>query len=192
MSPRPAYLATLLFGVSFVAPVAMAAGSEGGDPVFTPAGWVYRVFNFLIVAGAVVWVFRKLNKPFRHRAESIAESIQQAARAREEAQQRLRQIEEKWSRIEEEVDAMRALAQKDAAAEAERIRALAREEVRKIERAADAEIESSERAARMELKALAARLAVERAESLIRTQLTPGLHEAVFRSFVQELSRSVN
>ena len=83
---------------------------------------------------------------------------------------------------------MRQAAQREAAAEAERIRATAQDEANKIERAAQAEIEAAERAARMELKALAARLAVERAEALIRQQMTPQTETALLQSFTKNLA----
>jgi F0F1-type ATP synthase membrane subunit b/b' len=72
------------------------------------------------------------------------------------------------------------------------LRSLAREEAQKIERAAQAEIAAAERAARMELKSLAARMAVERAEALLRKELTPKSEAVLFQTFVQELGRSVN
>ena len=54
-------------------------------------------------------------------------------------------------------------------------------EAETIERAAQAEIAAAERAARLELKALAARLAVERAEAVLRGELTPEAEAALFR-----------
>jgi F0F1-type ATP synthase membrane subunit b/b' len=54
------------------------------------------------------------------------------------------------------------------------------------------EIEAAGRAARLELKALAARLAVERAEVLLSKEMTPQAETALFRTFVAELERSVN
>ena len=58
-----------------------------------------------------------------------------------------------------------------------------------IERAAQAEIAATERAARLELKTLAARMAVERAEAVLRQELTPKAEAARFRTFVAELER---
>ncbi len=87
---------------------------------------------------------------------------------------------------------MRASAQRDGAAEAERIRDAAREEAAKIDRAAEMEIQAAERAARMELKALGAQLAVERAEGVLRGKMTPTTEAALFRAFVGDLGRSAN
>jgi hypothetical protein len=44
----------------------------------------------------------------------------------------------------------------------------------------------------MELKALGARLAVERAEVLLKQELAPQSEAALLRTFIAELERSVN
>jgi F-type H+-transporting ATPase subunit b len=189
---RAASIGLVLLAVLYAAPAALAAGAGSNDPVQTTLGTILRWINSAIVIAGIVWVFRKLRSAFRGRTESIAGSIEQAARAKADADRRLREIDEKFARLDAEVAGMRQAAERDAAAEAERIAALAREEADKVERAALAEIEASERAARLELKARVARLAVTRAEALLRSQLTPEAQAAVFRTFVSELTGSVN
>ena len=85
-----------------------------------------------------------------------------------------------------------AIAQREAAAEAERIRNATLSDAEKIEAAAAAEIEAAERAARLELKALAANLAVDNAESLLAKQLTPQAQEALVSAFVKGLAGRPN
>lgn len=188
------FLITLLLLFLFSAPAVFATAGEDGPMALANAGigMVYRVINFLIVAVAIVWVFRKLRPAFRGKADDIGTAIHLAAAAKAEADRKLHEAEEKMARLDQEVAGLRAVAQRDLAAEAARIRALAQEEAKKVERAADGEIEASGRAARMELKALAARLAVERAEALIRIQLTPDMQAAILRAFVDDLGRSAN
>ncbi|HKA00402.1 MAG TPA: hypothetical protein VKE70_28015, partial [Candidatus Solibacter sp.] len=70
--------------------------------------------------------------------------------------------------------------------------AMARNDVEKIRLAAKAEIEAAERAARVELKALAAKLAVDHAESLVTKQMTPTLQEAMISRFVESLEGRPN
>ena len=84
----------------------------------------------------------------------------------------------------------RAEARRAAQAEAERLRAMVRAEAETIDRAAQAEIAAAERAARLELKMVAARLAVERAEVLLRQEMTPTAETALVHNFVAELERS--
>jgi F-type H+-transporting ATPase subunit b len=186
-------ICTLALLVCLTVTPVLASEEGAGDPVFSTTGLAFRVINFLIVAYGAWYLFaKKLPKAFRSRAEAIAASISDAARAKQEAERLLREAEEKTARLGQEVAEMRATAQRDAAAEAERIRAAAREEAAKIERAAAVEMQAAERAARMELKAVAAQLAVERAEAVLRGKMTPVTEAALFRAFVSDLGRSAN
>jgi F-type H+-transporting ATPase subunit b len=167
---------------------------EGGEsPVDSPAGWIFRWLNFLIVFGAIGYLAWKKGGPyFRAHAEEISQKIAEGARAREAAERQRQEVQAKLANINSEIAAMRVEAKRDADAEAQRLRALSREEAQKIEHAAQAEIAVAERASRMELKTLAARMAAERAEALLRKELTPKSEAALFQTFVQELERSVN
>lgn len=181
----------LCFALLAAAPV--FAAEENQPPENSTVGWVFRWLNFLVVFGGIAYLLARLAPPyFRGRANAIVTAINDATRAREEAEQQRREAEAKLAGLEQEIAEMRTAAHRDAAAEAERIRALAREETEKIERAAQAEIEAAERAARLELKGLAARIAVERAEALLRAEITPRTQSALFRGFLDSLARSAN
>ncbi len=185
--------AALLFLLFWVALPAFSAEGAAEDVTSGTVGWVFRWLNFaLVFGGGGYLIAKKAPALFRARADAVGVAIQEAARAREAAERRLREAEEKLKQLEQELAALRAAAQRESAAEAERIRALAREESKKIELAARAEVEAAERAARMELKAMAARLAVARAEALLRQQMTPQVETAIFRSFLSDLERSAN
>ena len=191
-SRRLADLAGVLCFFSLAAAPLFAA-EENQSPADTPVGWVFRWLNFIVVFGGLAYALAKYTPPyFRGRTEAIVTAINDAARVRDEAGQQRREAEAKLAGLEQEIAELRAVARRDAAAEAERLRALAREEVDKIERAAQGEIQAAERAARIELKALAARLAVERAEALLRAEITPRTQSALFRGFLDSLARSAN
>lgn len=169
------------------------AQEEGASPAETTVGWIFRWLNFVMVFGGLGYLLVKYAAPgFRKRAEGVANAIAEGARAREDAETRKRKVEAKLAGLEQEISQMRAEARRDAEAEAKRIRQLAREEAQKIEHAAMAEIDAAERAARMELKKIAARLAVDRATALLRQQITPRAESALFRGFLQSLRRDVN
>ena len=174
---------------------APALGAEGGEPnpAEAPIGTLFHWLNFLLVLGGLGYLIAK-NGPafFGGRAAAISAALAQAAAARAEAERQLQQAEEKLQRLGQEVAELRAAAQRESAAEAERIRAVTREETEKIARAARAEIEAAERAALMELKAIAAREAVERAKALLRNQITAETQATLLRSFVNSLAGSAN
>jgi len=181
-----------VFLACIVAP-AFAAEAEEQNPAETPIGTVFRWLNFaLVFGGAGYLIAKKAPAVFRARAEAVSASISEAAAAKAAAEEQLREAEEKLQRLDQEVAELHAAARQESAAEAERIRALARDEADKIQRAARLEMEAAERVARIELKAMAARLAVERADALIRAQITATMRASLFRSFLDDLARSVN
>jgi len=177
----------------FVFAASTLAQESSTPPEDSMAGWIFRWINFAIVFGAIVYFFSKVAAPaLNTQSEEIARKVAEGARAREAAEKQRAEVREKLAHIEQEVASLRADAKRGAEAEAARLKALARQEAETIERAAQAEIIAAERAARLELKALAARLAVERAESVLREQLTPEAQASLFHGFVSELERSAN
>jgi F-type H+-transporting ATPase subunit b len=191
---RRALSAVGLFVLLLLASAAPALAQEGrSSPAETGVGWVFRWLNFAIVIGLVAYYAVKKGGPyFRRHAEEIAAKIAEGARAREAAEQRRREMEAKLAGLDKEIAQMRAEAKRDAAAEAQRLRAMARAEADRIERTAQAEIAAAERAGHLELKALAARLALDRAEALLKRELTEETDADLFRIFVRELGGSAN
>jgi F0F1-type ATP synthase membrane subunit b/b' len=175
----------------FFAAAARAADEVGASAaVFTER---FKWINFAIVLAALIWLFGKVLPPkFRANAENISSTITKAQAAKAEADRKLRDAEQRLARLEEEVRSLREQAQKDTAAEAERIRALAKSDAEKVAISAKAEIEAAERAARIELKTLAAKLAVDGAEALLAKRLTPQTQDALIAGFVKSLQGSPN
>jgi F0F1-type ATP synthase membrane subunit b/b' len=182
------------FALWFVAAApARAAEEKGSNPAEQGIGEVFKWINFAIVAGAIGYLCVKKGPGFfRGRAERIGAAITQAAAAKAEADRQLRDAETRLGTMEQEIAGLRVAAEREAAAEGGRIRAATQFEVEKIARAVEGEIEAAERGARFELKALAARLAVDGAASLLTKQLTPQVQEALLSAFVQDLAGRPN
>lgn len=178
------FAAMLAVAAVFAAP---AIAQESGDATTTTTGWVFRWINFAIVFGMIAWGLTKAGPYFRRNAEQISQRIAEGKRAREAAESQRRMVQEKLAHLDAEVAQIRADAQRANANEAQRIRAMAKADAQNIERAGQAEIAAAEDAARLELKAFAGRVAVERAEVLLRDQMTASTEAAVFRAFVESL-----
>ncbi len=185
-----------VIGMLFVSLFAVAsahAAEEGGGAAVERATEIFKWINFAIVAGLILWVFGKvLPSVFRRNADTISSAITKATAARTAADAQLREAETKLVNLQKEVAELRAFAQREAAAEAGRILALTASDAQKIAAAAKGEIEAAERAARLTLKALAAKLAVDGAESLLAKQLTPKAQENLISSFVESLAGRPN
>ena len=189
--PRLQFFATLVFALLFAVMTVHAAEEGGGTQ--ERANDIFKWINFALVAVGLFWLFGKvLPSKFRANADAISSAITKATAAKAEADRHLREAEEKLARLEQEVAELRATAQRESVAEAERIRSAAQNDAQRVELAAKVEIEATERAARLELKAIAANLAVDGAESLLAKQLTPQVQEALVSAFVKGLAGRPN
>ncbi len=189
---RVFFSAGVLFVLLFAA-VSLPAAEEGGNAATERATEIFKWINFAIVAGLILWLcLKKAPVFFSRRASAISSAITIATAAKAAADAQLREAETKLANLQKEVAELRALAKKEAAAEVERLRAATRTDAQKIAAAAKAEIEASERAARLELKALAANLAVDGAESLLVKQLTPLAQDSLISNFVKSLEGRPN
>lgn len=150
------------------------------------AYWVFVALNFIILAYLIYLVSKtRLPAMFRSRTEVIRKSLDEAQRSSADANRRLTDIEARLSRLDTQVAEMRAQAEREAAAEEERIRAAGEQDKIRIVQAAQTEIEAVAKNARRDLKSYAADLAVALAEK--RIQVDPATDQQLVRSFTDRL-----
>lgn len=151
------------------------------------AYWLCVLFNFAVIAAVIVWFSRKsLPGMFRDRTASIRKAMEEARQASAEANSRLSGIEQRLARLDDEIGAMRAAAEKEAAAEEERIKTATADEARKIADSAGQEIAAAAKTARRELTAYAADLAVTLAKKQIHVDAATD--QELVRRFADQLS----
>lgn len=174
------------------APVFAAANPQ--EEASSTTGWIYRWINFAIFAALIAWGFanKGTRAYFRGRQKSISDAIAESARAREEAEHEERAAEQKMASLDREVADLRLRAKQESATEVQRIRALAQEEAKRVGESANLEIRAAERAAQMELRVIASRMAVERAEELLRQQVNSQAEARLFHGFVASLEGTAN
>jgi F-type H+-transporting ATPase subunit b len=144
--------------------------------------------NFAGIA-LFIWVLLKSRLPqaFRERTAAIQKGIREAQAASAEADRRLSDIEARLSKLDAEVTEIRSSAEREAAAEEERIRQAAEQDKQKIIESAEAEIDAIARNARRELKGYAASLAVDLAGR--RIHVDENTDRALVREFVDQLGK---
>jgi F0F1-type ATP synthase membrane subunit b/b' len=161
------------------------------DPVEAPVGTLFKWLNFLVVFGALGYFIAKKTPPiFRARAEAIASGITAATAAKAEADRQLREAEAGLAKLDQEAAAMREALKKEFIAESARLAEAGKNELEKIEHAAEVEMNAARRAARLELRALVARLATERAAEMVPQQITAAQRAALVEGFVEGLPRA--
>jgi F-type H+-transporting ATPase subunit b len=128
------------------------------------AATAFQVTNFAILAGLVSWfLFKTMPGVFRARNSAIQKHLVDARTATEEASARLSSVEDRLSKLDGQIAAMRAQAEKDSAADEQRIKASVEEEKQKILASAEQEIATAMTQARRQLQQYAAELAIEQA-----------------------------
>jgi len=166
------------------ASVQMIARLTGMD--LRHAYWLSVVFNFVVIAGVLFWAGRKfLPGIFRDRSAAIQKAMQEAQIASQEARRKLAEIESRLMKLDVEIGMMRDAAEKEGAAEEERIKHAAEEDARKIVAAAEQEIAAAAKAARRQLTAYAADLAVGLAQKQIHVDAATD--QALVRGFAGQM-----
>jgi F-type H+-transporting ATPase subunit b len=150
------------------------------------AARLFEYLNFAILAGAILFALLKyLPKTFRAQREDIQHRLVEARTATEQANHRLAAIEQRLSRLDEEVASISKQAEKDSVEDEARIKASIETERQRIMEAVSRDIAAASGAAQRDLKRFVAGLAVDRAAQRI------ALTEDDDRALVQEFSKSL-
>ncbi len=151
------------------------------------AATAFTVANFIVLAALVGWFLLKtLPKTFRDRTTAIQKNLVDARTATEEASARLRSVEERLSKLDEQIAALRTQADKDSVHDEQRIKASIEEDKQKIIATAEQEIAAATALAHRQLQQYAAELAIDQAaRKLVVTAETDRL---LVQSFAKRLT----
>lgn len=149
---------------------------------------IFKTINFLILAGALVYLLRKpLADFFTQRSAEIGSALENGRKARAESQARLSAVEEKLRRLDEEIAAFKAAAEREMDAERQRLREAAEAEAQKILDSARSRMETLTRAAKLDLKRYVAEEALTHAEQMIRARMDDATRRRLVDEFVAGL-----
>jgi len=180
-------LPSLLWVIGLVSMPALAAGGSG-DHGFDWVYFIAKVLNTLIFFGVLYHFLKKpVAKFFTGRLQQIKQSLELAEKSREEAKQRLDEIETKMKHLDQEIADIEQQARQDAEAEKQRIQAQAKKEAERIKAQATAEIEHMKRQAILDLKAYVTTIAMDEAETALKKAMTTQEHKRVFKEFVDRV-----
>jgi F0F1-type ATP synthase membrane subunit b/b' len=172
------------FGLWFALPL-YAAGQPGGEKDMTGYLWA----NFFILALALGWLINKHGGPFlAARSEAIRQGITEGERSKAEAARRISEVDAKLATLGSEIDRLKNEMRREQMSEVERVRARNVTEIAHIEQQARLEVESAYKGARLQLEEHAGKLALELAESKIRSRMNPDAERKLTREFVGSLS----
>lgn len=182
----PALLAVLALPA-----LVLASGGGGGghaDSGVILKDFIWRCVNFAVMVGLLgYFVSKPIRNGLQNRRAEIEKSLADAVAAREAAEAKAREYQEKLAKASAEIDTIYASIRREGELERDRILASAREMAVKIEQEADAKAASAVARARLELRAEAARLAVELAEELLAKNVTAADQKRLIDEYMQKV-----
>ena len=150
-----------------------------------------NLFLFILAALLLHWKFgRPIREALRSRGEGIKADLQKARADRDQAVAKLAEVEERLTRLDQEVAVVASRARAEAEAEKQRIAANAEAEIKKIREQSQREIEAAVKTARHDLRAFAAQESVRLAEAIIAKEMRPEDDARLTGTRVEELGRT--
>jgi len=186
---KKAILFSLLAVFVFVAAGTAQEHAEGGAAAEeSPWAVVFRWVNFALLFGGLGYLLRKpAGDFFEGRRKEIADGLDRASHAEQNAQTRMTDIEQRLNRLSSDIAALRTEAERESGFERERIIAEARREVDRVVEQSRQEIERAARSAEREIKEGLADLVVDRAGNALRTSMTEDDQKRVIVRFIKKL-----
>lgn len=153
--------------------------------------WATLLFS-TINAGLFVFLLARFAWPpirswIAARRTTIVQTLEQAERAKREAEQLQQEWERRLAGLQAEIDAMRQQARADIAREREQMLAAAQRTAESIRRDAERAAEQEQRAAQAQLREEIARRALALATERARRQLTPADHDRFISDFLRQV-----
>lgn len=176
----------LLFFLMMLLPtVVFASEGHGGNQLM---GLVWRIIVFVVF---VFILYKLLKGPLLNaldkRTDDIKSALENAVKAKEEAQKELTEYKSKLSSMNKELEEMKERAFKAAEAEKAKIIADAEVAVARLKEFSESLIASDVARAKTELKNYAFSLAKQLAEEKLKTNLDVNKHEAIVFNYIKKI-----
>lgn len=185
---KETFYPTVVLLIISSASIAMAAG-EAHQATFSD--WFWRIINFAILV-AILVIFA--GKPFRNflkkRSETIEKALNEARQARELAEKALKEVEERFSQKDTEIERVLSTARKAGYTERDNLIEEGRRLSKRIIEEATTEIELEKKKAIEKLKEEAALLAIELAEKKMKEGLTEEQKKRVLEDSIKRIEGS--
>ena len=190
---RRLVLLLLLLLVMLAAPALLAedaaAGAEHHEKTyFGIPGWILKTANMLLFLGVLVYfVGGPVKRAFAERSAAIKQAAEEARERRGKADRMAGEIQARLAAIEAEVRAIHERAATEGERQKRELIAAAEAESQKILANARNEVDNRLKHARTELTEFAGQLAAERAEQILREQITEADQQKLFRESLSEV-----
>ena len=180
--------------MTFSASTSIIMAGGAAHPAFYQDARFYILISLALFFGLLLWkgVHKAIAKSLDERAETISNDLDEARRLREEAQTLLASYHRKQSEAEKLAEDIVAQARKDAATMAADARAQLAEKLERRTQVAEEKIAAAEAQAMNDVKARAAQLAVEAAETILRKDLRASDHSRLISEGLKQMGNALN
>ncbi len=181
----------LVVAIVLVGGSVMAQGHEGEEAHGSALELVFRVVNFAILAGALVYLLKKpLGNYLDAKTEQIRSDLAAAVGKRERAEAERKEAEARLAGLDEEIAEARAKGLAQAEDERRRILQAAENEAARLTEHAKKEIEAELELARRRLTARTAELSIEMAMKKLGDQIGDADRRALFEKGLEKLGEA--
>lgn len=168
------------------------AHGEGGEAPKTYFGipaWILKFLNMVFFIGVIVYFVRKpLKSAMAERSAAIRRAAGEAKERREKADRMAGEIQSRLAAIENEVRAIHERAAAEGEKQKRELVVAAEAEAAKILQAARNEVDNRLKHARHELTEYAGQLAAERAQQILKEQITEDDQRRLFRDSLEQVT----
>lgn len=176
-----------LLAIAILLP-SMALASAGGGHEAGGMSMTWKLINFGILAVGVYLVWTKvINGLLDKRSAGIKTAIEDAQRARDEAEKKAAEYKEKLSLLDRKIADIHSELKLEGEAEKARIIAEAGKAAERLKTQAKAAAEQEIKKARLEIREEAAKAAVELAEEILKKELSPEDHQRLVKGYLNNL-----
>ncbi len=161
------------------------------DPA-SPTIWVFLSVVIFFAALIYFGIHKKIGSSLDARADAIRNELDEARRLREEAQTLLASFQRKQKEAEEQAEHIIRQARKDAESMAEQARKDLKDRLERRAALAEAKIANAEAQALSEVKAKAAKAAIETAARLLENNMTAANHTALVKKGIDSLPSTLS
>jgi F-type H+-transporting ATPase subunit b len=165
--------------------------SFGPGKKYQNGPFAFAILNFILL---IIILVRFAKKPFREylqtRHATIRDNLAEAATMRDEARQKLDEIQAKLTRLDTEIAEIKAHVAKDAELEKDRIIKTAEAEAERLIKAADKTLDKDIRRARRMLETEAINAALGAAEKLVKQQVNEADRNRLNEEYFEQIASS--
>lgn len=178
----------IVLAQAVMACAATEGGAHGDGHGLNWGDFLWRIINFIIFV-AIIWKFagKKIADFFRGRREEIETKLTDLSTRREEAEQRLKDVEESIANLEQE----KAKILEDFKSQGEAVKAAiiqkAEEEAEKMKAQAEYSIEQERRSALKDIRFQLADMVVSEAEDKIKGKLSEAEHKKLIDQYLTKV-----